>query len=80
MQRLRPYGCVPAGSDSAGRVRRLVRHQHLRGARSGAAFQGWGSKQFHSIDISWLTGFVASFVVYLALNRVMSPREPELLH
>jgi NCS1 family nucleobase:cation symporter-1 len=44
------------------------------------AFQGWGSKQFHSIDISWLTGFVASFVVYLALNRVMSPREPELLH
>jgi NCS1 family nucleobase:cation symporter-1 len=44
------------------------------------AFQGWGSKQFHSIDISWLTGFVASFVVYLALNRVMSPREPELLY
>jgi len=44
------------------------------------AFQGWGAKHFHDIDISWLTGFVASFVVYLVLNRVLSPRERELVH
>ena len=43
---------------------------------SSPAFQGWASKRMHLVDLSWLTGFVVSFVVYLVLDRVLA-REPE---